>query len=205
LRELVEVDQPLAQGRHDGPVAILRATIVRPAGFFRTAASGIGVPHAVASFLIVHVLAAGAALFWSNVLPERSASWTGIAAQGALDPLIGFLFSPLAALLFLASTSLLFHISLLILHSAQRPFHATLRVIALSAGPVVLTAVPVLGAPTGWVWSFALAVIGVREVHGTSTARALLAAVLPVLILCALTLAFVVAIAAVIGGVAASL
>lgn len=80
------------------------------------------------------------------------------------------------------------HFCLYLLGAANRNFEQTLRVVCYSAAPFVLCFVPVVGAGAGWLWSFVLTIIGLKTVHRTSTARAVLACLLPILVCCGLGL-----------------
>jgi len=48
----------------------------------------------------------------------------------------------------------------------------------------VLQVVPVLGSIAGYVWGIVLDVIGLRETHGITTGKSLLAVFLPMLLCC---------------------
>ena len=85
-----------------------------------------------------------------------------------------------AALLLIAAT---LHATLKLLGAARRPFVATTRVLAFAAGTQLFLIVPVLGTLLALVWSAVLTVVGLREVQQTSTARALVALLIPTVLL----------------------
>lgn len=78
------------------------------------------------------------------------------------------------------------HFCLYLLGAAHRNFEQSLRVVCYASAPYVLCFIPVLGGFLGWIWSFILTVIGLKTVHMTSTSRALLACLLPVIVCCGL-------------------
>ncbi len=95
----------------------------------------------------------------------------------------------------------MYHICLAILGAASRDFTATFRVVCYSSGIQVLQVVPVLGSIAGYVWGIVLDVIGLREAHGTTTGKSLLAVFLPMLLCCGF-LVFIVSL--IVGGVFAA-
>ncbi len=62
-------------------------------------------------------------------------------------------------------------------------FASTLKVLAYASGAMVLEVIPLLGVPVFWFYALYLYTIGFRELHKISTARAFVAAILPVVIL----------------------
>lgn len=99
-------------------------------------------------------------------------------SQGKWSP--GFtlflgLIMPLLVLLGIVLWSILLHASLLLFGAKKEPFEGTLRIISYSSSPEVFNALPGIGWLVAVIWKLVLTVIGVREVQGVSTGRALLA------------------------------
>ena len=99
---------------------------------------------------------------------------------------ITFLFfaSPAIVLAVLFIFSALLHVCLLIVGGAQRPFETTFRVICYASSTDLLEIVPCCGWFAGFIWNLVLTIIGIRETHEITTARAALAVLLPAMICC---------------------
>ncbi len=87
------------------------------------------------------------------------------------------------------------HVCLMIVRGNQEGFEATFRVVAYAMSTEVFAVVPFLGGLIGSVYSLVIWILGTREAHRTTTGKAALAVLLPILAILAL---FVVIIAAVI-------
>jgi len=93
--------------------------------------------------------------------------------------------------LFLGSGIL--HLCLLLLGGANEGYQATFRVVSYSSVTWLFNTIPVVGTIAS-LWGIVLTVIGLREVHNTSTGKSVAAMAIPVgvVILVALVLAFTV-------------
>lgn len=92
------------------------------------------------------------------------------------------------------------HVCLMILGGARQPFETTFRVICYGYGAAApFQIIPVCGALIGGVWGLVLEIVGLSKAHEISTGKAVLAVLLPLLLCCGAGLAL----AVVIGGLAA--
>jgi len=96
----------------------------------------------------------------------------------------GALALPVMTTIMLLIQSSLYHICLMITGGAKVGFIKTFRVTCYCAGPQVLQVVPFLGGFIATAWQMTLAIIGLKEVHGTSYGKSVLAVFLPMLICC---------------------
>ena len=78
----------------------------------------------------------------------------------------------------------LLHGSLWLFGSANEGFEATFRVVCYSSSPQLCKAIPVIGGVAALCWTFYITVVGVREVHRTTSVRATAAVALPLLVCC---------------------
>ena len=113
--------------------------------------------------------------------------------------IVSIVLSPLTILV----TAGLPHLVLRLLREARAPYTSTLRAICYAQGPFLWMApVPFVGPYVGAVWLVVVQVVAIREVHRTSTGKAVLAAVMPglffglVIGLCVLTAMLVAMVAA---------
>ena len=107
---------------------------------------------------------------------------------------------PVLAPLVLFLVAGVLHLCLMLVGGARQGLEATIRVVAYSESATLLAIVPLCGGLAGTLWMLVLYVIGLRELHGTSTSRAVLAVILPVFLCCGLAVLMAVLFA---GGIAA--
>ena len=162
-----------------------RDATFRPASFFgRLPATG-GMGPALVYYLVIGVIVAGIQLFWNVVLQaaglRQPLPWP--AELGGVGPwmdIISFLLSPLILLVLLLASGGVTHLLLLLFGGAHGGFQRTLQVFAYAYSPQTFAVVPWIGPVVGSIWMVVIAVIGLREGHGTDGWRAALAVLLPV-------------------------
>ena len=71
------------------------------------------------------------------------------------------------------------HVSLAVLGGARGTYATTLKAVCYSSSATAFNVFPVCGAVVGAVWQMVVQVIGLRELHRTSTTRAFWAWFLP--------------------------
>lgn len=152
-----------------------RESLFEPDRFFRRIRGGGTVARPLLYFLLVTVVAAFFGLVWqaAGVAFMDVASYAGAGDAMALGPVVSFLVSPFAALAGLLVATLVYHLGALMVAPDRRGMAATARVVCYAAGPSLLAVVPVVGSLAGAIWTVVLQVVGLREVHRTTTLRAL--------------------------------
>lgn len=157
-----------------------------PGSFFRRLPAAGSVGPAILYYLILGILLAGVSLFWDATGVFTSAAGERVRAAevglGTLDPVIGFMLSPLVLMMVLGLTAGVTHLLLLISGGARNGFGTTVRVFCFAYSPTIFGVVPVLGTLVGTVWMVVLAIIGLREAHATDGWKAALAVLLPVVL-----------------------
>ena len=96
---------------------------------------------------------------------------------------LGIIFVPIS----LAIWSGILHLCLLLVGGAREGYQATFRVVSYSAVTSIFNAVPFVGSLAS-LWGLVLTVIGLREIHKTTTGRAVGALAIPVGIALVITL-----------------
>jgi hypothetical protein len=95
------------------------------------------------------------------------------------------LFSPAFVLVGAFISSAILHVCLLITGGAKNGFEATFRVVAYATGATAFfQLLPFCGGVIGGIWAIVAEVLGAREIHETTTGRALLAVLLPLILCC---------------------
>lgn len=133
----------------------------------------------------------------------------GFGVLGGVGVLIVSIFIiPIGVIIGLFISSGLFHLCLMLiggLQNSRTGFEGTVRAVAYSYVANSSQVVPVVGSFIYLVWAVVLWVIGLREVHNTTTGKALLAVFIPVIVCCGFfILVFGAAMMAAIGGAAAN-
>ncbi|MGH7460686.1 MAG: YIP1 family protein [Longimicrobiales bacterium] len=169
-------------------------SVSRPRDFF-AAMPVAGYLSALAYYLPIGIIGAALELFWSTTLDAFGIGLDGWfqtqpAANPALERLMGFLLSPLTLLLALFAGSALVHGTLKVLGAARRPYVASVRVCAFASGTYLFLIAPWIGTLLAVLGSAILTVIGLREVHNTTTARAAAALIFPIVLLLVLATLF---------------
>lgn len=128
-------------------------------------------------------------IYWGTLAGIQS----GAVETGTVETTLLFagtaLFTPICFLIFLYLGAGLVHFFLKILRGARRPFAATFQVAAYVSGAtslvnlLPLNLLPVVGGIIISVWALVLNCIGLASAHQTSTARALLAVLCPIILL----------------------
>jgi len=111
--------------------------------------------------------------------------------QGLLAFLGGLVLAPIAGTVGVFLTALVTHLLvLLVVGSGHSGFGATFRIVAYSSVTSLVGWIPFVG----WIFSLYrlyLATVGIREMHGTTTSRALLVVLLPAILILVLVVVLV--------------
>lgn len=158
-----------------------------PRRFFAAMAREGSPGPAILYYLSIGIPVAGVQLFWT-MLRGGGEEATGLGV-GEWGPLIDFLFSPILLMLSLILSAGVVHLMLKLFGAAAGDYWLTTRVFAFAYSPQILGVIPVAGSIAGFIWMVAVAIIGVREAHRTTTGRAAAAILIPLAIAFAFVLA----------------
>lgn len=200
-------EDPATRWNVQGLFSTLKGSLFAPANFFRTMNVTGGITDPTLYALITGMVSWMAYYFWmivlhdplSSYLPTKGASdldlfqGAGLAAAAVLAPFV------LIASLFIWSGIL--HLLLMMVRGAKNGFEATFRVVSYSIGAYVFLMVPFCGALISALWTVVLAIIGLKEAHGTTGGKASFAVLFPLIMCCAMVMLFFLLI---LGSVAAS-
>jgi len=172
-------------GFMDGLLQTLKSSLFAPQEFFSKLPIEEGFVTPLLYVLIVETFGSLVSYAWAFSLDHSLLGATKL--SGFWIILLGVLV-PMFVFLHVIVSAFVLHISLFLTAAAKRDFEATFRVVCYSSGPDLFSAVPVVGGAVALVWQTYLIVIGLREVHGITTARALAAVFLPLILCCGLIL-----------------
>jgi hypothetical protein len=163
----------------------LQRSLFSPSAFFGGLPTVGRVGAAFIYAFIVGTLSAAVAMMWQKAMGGRIPLG---GSEMVIPHLPGHLwYAGLAALpliIFLSTIlrSAVLHVSLILLGGASESYAATLKTVCYASSANVFNVFPLLGTPLAWIWRVVLIVIGLREVHRISTGKALLAWLLPFLV-----------------------
>jgi len=200
-RETIEPDLPLAESR--GPAdegkpgslfSTFRGMVIRPSAAYQ-GCRGTGTGRAAIYFLSVillfAVVNAGVVSFAATRhLPGRlpDVPVIGAGAGVFLVVLVGLMLLMLAGVIL---ESILLHVGVLIA-GGRAGAGSTLRACMYASTPYAVAGlIPGFGLIIAGFWRFILQIVGIRELHRISTFRALLAVIIPIIIIIALTLSLI--------------
>jgi len=131
----------------------------------------------------VILMSGGLFPFGRNVLGQLSAGLIFLVLAVAV---------PVCVMLGMFVYSAVLHLFLLITRGGPNGFEATFRVVAYSQAAQMWELAPVVGSWVSRIWQLVIQVIGLRQIHGVSYARIIIAFLLPVAVLTGVILAVVV-------------
>lgn len=163
----------------------LQQSLFDPSAFFGALPPegriGAGLVYAV----IIGSLAAVVAMMWQRIIGSPGV-WLKNGHE--IPPFIGYFWYlglavlPLAIVVSIFFRSAILHLSLLLLGGARKGYSATLKVLCYASSTSAFHVFPFCGSFIAFFWRIALIVIGLREVHRISTGKAIMAWLLPFLL-----------------------
>jgi hypothetical protein len=158
-----------------------------PTKFFQKTAAGKGYWSPFIFAMISGIIGSGVALLWqwlffTGFVPPQLFS----ATTYSLFLTFAVISIPFTIALSILIGSGITHLCLLIVRGNQRGFEATFRAICYSYSASLFYIVPVIGGFVGFIYLFILAILGVREGHEISTGKAVLAVLLPFIVIAGL-------------------
>ena len=161
----------------------VRESLFSPGRFFKKISFGEGYWAPLIYALITGIIGNGCAIFWIWLFMARLIPMHRIPYQYSLN--IFQIIVPLpfqqAVAVFLGSA--IIHLCLMIVGGNNNGYKTTFRAISYSYSGYLFGIIPFVGLFIGNIYTFILTIIGVREGHGISTGKAILAVLLPAIVL----------------------
>lgn len=176
-------------GVFDGFVKTWKDSVFSPAEFFKKVPPSGAIGSAMLYGVIVATLSLWIGIAWNAGLSKIP--WMMPGGQPEMfEKLfsgsfvwIRFVFAPLGALIGLCIAAGIYHLFLLIVGGAKNGIEASFKAICYAQGPSLFNIIPFCGQIVGLIWIIVLNIIGLREIHKTSTGKAAFSVLFP-LILC---------------------
>jgi hypothetical protein len=183
--------------------AFLKTTqevLFSPTKFFKKAAAGKGYWSPFIFAMISGIIGSGVGLLWqwlflSGIVPPQLLS----VATYSVFLTFAIISIPFTIALSIIIGSGVTHLCLMIVGGNRRGFEATFRAISYSHSALLFHIVPIVGTFVGGIYLFILAILGVREGHEISTGKAVLAVLLPLIIVFGLGILLAISIPFLIG------
>lgn len=165
-----------------------RDSLFSPSQFFKKISSGEGYWAPLIYGLIAGIIGNGCAIFWFWLFMAQLIPMDRIPFQYSLSILQIVVPLPFqqAAAIFLGSA--IIHLCLMIVGGNNNGYKTTFRAISYSYSGYLFGIIPFIGLFIGNTYTFILTIIGVREGHGISTGKAILAVLLPAIVIFGLIL-----------------
>jgi hypothetical protein len=170
----------------------LKGVLLDPTRTFAQARRGVGIGPAVLYALLLGTIGGAAAVLWSfltqGIFGAESAALPDELRflSSFTEPGLGqLLMVPIGAVIGLFVWGGIVHAILAMLGAGGGGFESTLRGIAFSNGSVaVLQLVPVVGGMIAGIWGLVIQIMALKELHQTTSGKAVLAVLLPLGLCC---------------------
>lgn len=170
-----------------GIIDTFKVVLFSPVTFFRTLTFRGGIKEPLAFGLLTGAVGTMFGFFWPILMLTGGLSPFGVPLLGQLTVGLIFLIMVIAVPICVTISMFVYcgtlHLLLLIVRGGDNRFEATFRVVAYSQAAQAWNLVPFIGSWIARVWQLIVQVIGLREIHGMSYARVIMAFLLPLFIL----------------------
>jgi len=157
-----------------------------PTKFFKKAAAGEGYWAPLIYGLIAGIIGQGAALLWFWLFMAQFIPIEKLPFQYSISILQIIVPLPFQEAIAIFIGSAIIHLCLMIVGGNKNGYKTTFRAIAYSYSGYLFGIIPFIGLLIGGIYTIILTIIGVREGHAISTGKAVLAVLLPVIVIFAL-------------------
>lgn len=161
----------------------VKGVLFSPTGFFRKAAVEGGIKEPLVFGILAGSLGMMFEIFWQGLteageLPSLSDGALGDLTWGPVFMGIMVL-CPLFVTVFLCVTSLVLHFLLVIVRGGKNGFEATFRAVSYSQATQLWAVIPWVGSLLAVMWILVVQVVSLKEMHGISYAKVVLAMIIP--------------------------
>lgn len=173
-----------------------KGVLFSPVSFFKGLAFSGGLGEPLAFGLLAGAVGKMFGFFWPVMMVSGGLFPFKGAILGQLSSGLIFLILvvavPICVTLSMFIYSAILHLLLLMVRGGNNGFEATFRVVAYSQAAQAWELLPVVGSWIGGIWQLVVQVIGLREIHGVSYSRIIVAFLLPLAFLFVVIIAVVI-------------
>ena len=160
-----------------------RDSLFSPSRFFKKISFGEGYWSPLIYGLIAGIIGNGCAIFWIWFFIAQMIPMDSIPFQYSLSILQIIVPLPFQQALAIFVGSAIVHLCLMIVKGNNNGYKTTFRAISYSYSGYLFGIIPFIGIFIGNIYVFILTIIGVKEGHGISTGKAVLAVLLPAIVI----------------------
>jgi hypothetical protein len=161
----------------------VRESLFSPGRFFKKISFGEGYWVPLIYALIAGIIGNGCAIFWIWLFMAQLIPMDRIPFQYSINALQVIVPLPFQQALAVFLGSAVIHLCLMIVGGNNNGYKTTFRAISYSYSGYLFGIIPFIGLLIGNIYTFILTIIGVREGHGISTGKAILAVLLPAIVI----------------------
>jgi len=161
----------------------VRESLFSPSRFFKKISFGEGYWAPLIYALITGIIGNGCAIFWIWLFMAQLIPMDRIPFQYSLNVLQIIVPLPFQQALAVFLGSAIIHLCLMIVGGNNNGYKTTFRAISYSYSGYLFGIIPFIGLFIGNIYTFILTIIGVKEGHGISTGKAILAVLLPAIVI----------------------
>jgi hypothetical protein len=180
-------------GLRDGIFQTVKKATFSPRTFFRNTAVEGGLREPLAFGILLGSIGLMLELFWQFLMGEGSLSEIQMDVVTDYGTSLVFLASavlcPLAATAMICVTSLIIHLLLSVVGGGKNGFEATFRTVCYSQAAQFWAVIPYVGGFVATFWLLVVQIIGLREIHGVSYTRVIIAFLIPAVVVAAALMA----------------
>ncbi|PTN38721.1 YIP1 family protein [Desulfonatronum sp. SC1] len=157
----------------------IKRAMLRPVAFFQAMPVGAGQIKPLIFYLLIAEFQIVLQMLW-----DMTGVTSGMTGEGeamgisAAMLLVGY---PIILTMLLYVMAMLVHACLSMVGGATRGFEGTFRALTYGSAPMVLTLIPFIGPLVGAIWSLVITFLGYKYIHRTTTAKVILAMLLPLI------------------------
>ena len=163
-------------------VGTVRDLVTQPVGFFRSIARRGDFVNPLIFALVCTVISAAIGGFLGILYATVGVGDTGVGGAVAAFVASMFFAPIISAIALFVCAGVLHLLVALIIKPADTGFEATFRVASYTSVAQLASWVPILGPLVAFVASIALSIVGIREVHETTTGKAALVILIPAVV-----------------------
>jgi hypothetical protein len=161
----------------------VRESLFSPVRFFKKISFGEGYWVPLIYALITGIIGNGCAIFWLWLFMAQLIPMDRIPFPYSFSVLQVIVPLPFQQALAVFLGSAIIHLCLMIVGGNNKGYKTTFRAISYSYSGYLFGVIPFIGLFIGNIYTFVLTIIGVREGHGISTGKAILAVLLPAIVI----------------------
>lgn len=169
------------------------SSVFHPSTFFNQTPTDAGIGKPLLYAIIVGSIGTIAVNFWLIMLIPMFPQPPGNMAMFptlSISIFFQILMAPIQVIIYSFIYTAILHLSLMIIKGNEQGFEATYRTVTYSMSTYWFNLIPFcLGAPVGAIWQIVLTIIGLKETHGISTGKAVVAWILPIIFCCGCSIA----------------